>query len=225
MLFQYQKFEELPTQAVDSLAPPIGTIRFAASRGPWDSRKEPPSYVHRLPSGSTVTGWRADDCHVELLLCTLRPQLPDGMEVSGCTGAMWRVRALEQLNKTSFATVITGMPDDVHIGPESGEGIEAQSWSANGVKLMVATEDGDFLSQRAKNRDWMPFRFQNVLAAMFPDYLYDGLRVRLPAMDAADLCQLQFVVAWAIEPPDSGEASWFAVDRNPADILTAAGCS
>ena len=114
----------------------------------------------------------------------------------------------------------------MEIGPESGEGLDAQSWSADGQLVMLGTEDGDALSQRARQRDWLPFRWQKALAERFPQYLPDGMTVRLPALDSAELCQMHFVVSWSAEGTDqSDNSACLAVDRRPDEILATAGCT
>jgi hypothetical protein len=224
MLFQYQKFAAGADEIMDTVHPALSPVRFTASSGDFDSSTTKATYVHKLPSEAIVTGWQLPQAHIELLLCPLKLSLLNGRTVDGCYAAMWRIRALEEMQTVSFSAKLLAVPEPVEIGPESGEGVDAQSWTANGQVLMLSTEDGDFLAERAKLRDWMPFRFQRSLASRFPYYLPDGITVRVPGLDSAELCQVQFVVAWASDN-QSDNPTWYAADRNPAEILSAAGCS
>jgi hypothetical protein len=223
MLFQYQKFDCREADSIDTVRAPLCGIRFGASFQQWDSRKSQPTYVHMLPTGSTVTGWRLDGCHLELLTCRLSPNLPYGRSVEGCAAAMWRLRVHENVPRVSFSAALIQPPFGTEIEAESGEGIDAQSWSAEGCKLMLATEDGESMSERARLRNWMPFRFQQALAESFPKYLPEGLTVIVPALECAELCQVQFVLAWSSS--DGTDQTRRAVDITPAQILSGAGCA
>jgi hypothetical protein len=85
--------------------------------------------------------------------------------------------------------------------------------------VVIGTEDRGSLIARAASADGFPARLTN-LAPRTVQHVPNGLRLLLPPLARHEQCQIQFVVAWADKPDD--DASFLAVQRDPAELLEAA---
>ncbi|MDX1961505.1 MAG: hypothetical protein SFX18_00040 [Pirellulales bacterium] len=98
-------------------------------------------------------------------------------------------------------------------GPNSGESLDAQSWSIGDGLLMIGTEDGEALKNRMP---WLKIEGDN-----YPiEYLRHGLRIAIPYVAPNTTVGFHFVLAY--NQVDLGTYSeWFAVDVPYHQLLEA----
>ena len=227
---------------------PLGTLTFDAEFDGILLGDLKPSSQYHLEHGGNVLNWTLDDFTAELLLCRPRITLPEGMAVDDCWAAIWRLRAA-----MSRASMSGGRPEFscrwepgyqwTEGGPHSGEGLDAQTWETDLAEVTVGTTDAEWLAGHAK-LGFLPPRWADLLdfnySGIVPDtdtgkfdpviYLEDGFRIVLPTLEVGEMCQVQFLVAWASKASggkaeDVGNYStWYAVDESPEKILSGVGC-
>lgn len=218
----------LPDPAAEALArapsvvTPLGEICFRAAIG--EPLPDEPDDVRCAGDDVHVFGWSRADCRAELLICRPRIHLPPGLSVTDCWAGMWRVRATAATGPLSFTC---GWAPEVMCGdggPETGQYLEAQTWTDGATRVTVGTADGEMLFARAQ-QGLLPSRWTSpdVWGGRRPDelavgrYSLDALAVDLPGLTQGEGCQLHFAVAWASESADV--STWFAVDCSPEQVL------
>jgi len=237
----------LAADAQPKIVTPLGTLTLDAEFDGVLIGDLKPSAAHQLERGGYRFSWTLDGFTAELLLCRPRFSLPAGMAVDDCWAGIWRLRTSVVNERPEFSCLWE--PDSLwteRTGPESGEGLDAQTWENGSVRVTVGTVDTDWLSGHA-NRGLLPSRWADLLGwadgGIGADrdtgkidpvvYLENGFRLVLPMLKAGEQCQVQFVAAWSGKPSGDGDANtdrnaistWFAVDRSPEEILVGTGCS
>lgn len=224
-------FDEVPQLSSDEggsalVRTPLGDLRLRARFG--DGAEADPTDACRIVPDGRLFVLRDDRVHAELLLVTPELDLPHCMSVDGCVAGVWRVRAMDRVPSCEFSCRWDPgfVWSDAH-GPESGESLDAQSWSRGRIRVSVGTQDVEFLRARAIHGDRLPASWGKLLGYGEGEsdpvrYVEDGFLLSLPPLVPGDLCQVQFTVAWAEH--DSDDAStWFAVDCRWEQILRSLG--
>ena len=240
-LFKCRTLEPAP-DAKPEIVTPLGTLTLDAEFGGIVIGDLKTSSSYRLELDGYLFNWTLDGVIAELLLCRPRFTLPEGMSVTDCWAGMWRLRATAAAlpgERPEFSCRWEPGYQWTEGGPNSGEGLDAQTWENADALVTVGTADCDWLSGQAK-RGLQPPRWTDILgwnySGITPDaatgridpvvYLGDGFRLVLPELSADETCQVQFVVAWA---PNTGDervdaSTWYAVDQRPEDIVASAAC-
>lgn len=170
--------------------------------------------------GARVWAWSRADLDAEVWVGRVEPALPEGMAVSDCYAAIWRVRAKRALSGCEFICMHEG---ERVIGAGdacSGQGLEAQEWSGNGYTVTVGTQTIEAMIAHRRKGGSFPLRLArdpqilDAFEVALVEYLPYGFVVRPPALQQGEMIQVQFVVAWVPEKSDS-TASWFAVNYTP----------
>jgi hypothetical protein len=195
--------------------------------------------------GGRVLAWTRGPLRVELALITARPYLPPGMWIDAFWLGVWRLRSTEAVAVPPLVCLLLDGGSGYDGGPESGEDLDAQTWSDGVRAVSIGTEDPEALSWRAHRGDSLPSSWASVLEPFryweqaYPDidpirYLPYGIAIDLPTLPAGELCEVHHVAAWVtdhdaawqigIEPDVS---TWRAVDsgeaRRIAEAWTPAG--
>ena len=150
----------------------------------------------------------ADEVSVEII--TISPELPLGMSVESCSAGLLSARFSAPIATLQF---LCQWEHAANRGdPNSGEGLDAQSWEDDNHIVMVGTEDADFLSARLPS-------LQICIEDEPVEYLSDGFSISLPRIPAHRPISLQFVVATNLIPESVDDSVWFAVDIPHARLL------
>ena len=221
------------------IATPLGGVKVNAIVDGVSIWNKPVSAGFVLQSGASVICWQTDRVQVELLVC--RPILTRyGKEnCDDCVAALWRIAAHGDGVSLEFAG--TWLPGHQwhDAGADTGQGVFSWLWHGDKADGAIGTEDDEWLERRAANGDWLPKRWQNRLHASGltageprnPDILTciprvdescEGLGiVLLPELNTGEVCQSQWVVAWAQSHTKRNPA--MAVDVAYQQILAGAG--
>ena len=152
-----------------------------------------------------------------------RPHIPSSLEplISGCFGIVLTVVPHSPLNGVLATCRRVGPDFNVRwTGPESGEHLDAMSWTDGTNSYCLGTADGELLSAVAYRGISLPCRHEGRYDLGTVRYLPDGLQVPLAELLPNDPCTIHFACAWSdSSSPDAALASWFAVDTCPAAIL------
>lgn len=232
------KILDTAADAKPEIVTPLGVLAFDAEFDGIIIGDLKTSSSYCLERSGYLLNWTIDGVVAELLLCRPRFTLPEGMSVTDCWAGMWRLRA---------TTAATG-PDEcpefscrwepgyqwTEGSPETGEGLDAQTWENVQTKVTVGTTDCEWLSGHAQ-QGILPHRWADMLGWNYGEttgkidpitYLKDGIQVILPELNMGEMCQVQFVVAWSLSTGDeqADVSTWYAADQRPEDILAGAGC-
>jgi hypothetical protein len=226
-LFELPIAGPLPAALSPSVYTPLGELRFHAELGA--ALPAPPDEVHQVGDDARLFAWDLLECRAELLICRPRIQLPSGLAVTDCWAAMWRVRAGDVTGPLRFGCAWSPMNRWREGGAETGEHLEAMTWTDGATRVTAGTADGEMLFARARAGELLPRRWASpaVWGGRPSDGLFvatyeaDGLTVELPPLLAGEQCQVHLTVAWAPESDDA--ATWFAVDTTPQAVLAGAG--
>lgn len=224
--------------AKPEIVTPLGILTFGAEFDGIVIGDLKPSSAYHLEPGGYLFNWTLDGIVAELLLCRPHVSLAEGMSVTDCWAGMWRLRA------TTAATSSNERPEFVcrwesgyqwtEGGPNSGEGLDAQTWENAETIVTVGTADCEWLSGHAQQgilpprwADLLGWNYDGATGKIDPvTYLKDGIQVILPELNRGEMCQIHFVVAWS---PSTGDeqadiSTWYAADQRPKDILAGTAC-
>jgi hypothetical protein len=130
----------------------------------------------------SVTVWCAP-VWFEVLLTRAPISLPPGMAVAGAMAAVWRVDVTQSaVIKCQWASGATWS----EVGPETGENLDAQSWTDGRTKVTVGLPDYETATT----------------------YRREGFEVAISSIAGG---QGHFICAWGPDSPDD-ISTWFAVD-------------
>lgn len=223
MLFRVQLDGEAVRPTPPQIAAPPGELVTSVEAGALDTRRSLPDQQAVLPGGVEWRRWSTDAVVAELLLGPIAPVLPPDMAVQGCAAATWRVQAHGHVSGLALSCCWSCLPPGADGGPDAGEGLDALTWWVDGVVLSVGTEDGEYLARTARRGLSMPVRLMPECHIATVHYQDNGLVVPFAALEAAEVVQVHFIVAWAaLEDPKRCD-TWFAVDQSPEEILRQLG--
>lgn len=136
-----------------------------------------------------VAVWRAP-VRFEVLLAPAPVSLPPGMKVTAAWAAAWRMGEPDKARPAVLRCLWTSEATWTEFGPESGENLDAQTWTDGRTKVTVGLPDHEAATT----------------------YRRDGFEVAVNSVSGG---QGHFVCAWAPDTPDD-VSTWFAVDLPPA---------
>ena len=219
--------------AKPELVTPLGTLTFDAEFDGIVIGDLNPSSSHRLEPDGYLFNWTLDGIVAELLLCRPQLSLADGMSVTDCWAGMWRLRATAAATSPDERPVFVCRWEPGYQwtegSPETGEGLDAQTWENTETLVTVGTADCEWLSGYAQ-QGILPHRWADILGWNYGGttdkidpitYLKDSIQVILPELNMDETCQIHFVVAWSPSTGDerADHSTWYAVDQRPKDIL------
>ncbi len=166
-----------------------------------------------------------DGFYVEIVRLPINPKIPKDMKVDGCIAYLIRFKCAKKL-KPEFVCALQFADGILEADPESGEGLAAQSFEHENIRLTIGTEDEEALDGRAKHQIWMPHRLftDELISCENVKYIKDGIRVVLPTLEE-ETGQIQFVISWSHVKNNGPYSTWFAVDTPPQEILKQIGNS
>jgi hypothetical protein len=139
----------------------------------------------------SVTVWSAP-VRFELLLTRAPLSLPPGMAVAGALAAVWRVDAAQSaIIRCQWAGGATWS----EVGPETGENLDAQTWTDGRTKVTVGLPDYEAATT----------------------YRREGFEVAVSSVAGG---QGHFICAWGPDTPDD-ISTWFAVDWRTERLIAA----
>jgi hypothetical protein len=193
-LFAHPAWQATSVTGSPGVETPLGEVSILGAVDGHELRLDAAS-VFIAESGAQVWVWDGGVFRAELLRCRPRAALPEGMSVGGWEAAMWRLSAAERPAECEVACRWVELPGEEPGSPESGENLEAQSWSDGRSRVLIGTPD---LGGRVR-------------------YLRDGFTVRAP-LERAEALETHFVLAWSLDRPGD-ESPWFAVDCTSQQVL------
>lgn len=149
------------------------------------------------------------DC---IKVISFSPVIPLGMSVSGCSVAIATISPKETLRNFLFRAKLISS-EAVESGPETGEGLDAQSFRSATHVLLVGTEDTDQLKARLKSIVKLP-------EVPYP-FTDDSISIEVIESSAGEKLSLHFVAAWNRLPEPQDCSCWYAVDQSHSMLLSA----
>lgn len=195
---------------------PLGELSFYCEINKKSICSMPPSNIEVIDKQATVFSWIYEDAIIEVLKFPFIPKLPSNLYADTCICILWRIKALKNID--NFLNFKCVLKTDLERSPESGEGLECQSFENSNLKLSIGTEDLEFLLRRAAHQDWLPSRYQSELDEIELRYLAKGIEIRLPNLLRSECAQLQFIVAWS-STKNPEVSTWYAVDQSAKELL------
>ena len=174
---------------------PLGDVGFDCEFSGKSISDIKPSQIEAENQTAMVFSWLFENAILEFLKLTIKPKLPLNLHIDDCICGIWRIKALRDISEGSILTC--KLNADLVGSPESGEGLECQSFENEDFKLSIGTEDLEYLCRRAKSINWLPPRFEHEIDEIELEYLAKGIRVTLPNLFQGETAQIQFIVAWS----------------------------
>lgn len=196
---------------------PLGELFFDCELVNTSIMNVTPIKIEGINSSPIIASWSFDSCYIEFLRSAFIPKLLKGMQVDQCFCGIWRVKAFKEMN-FNFKCYLNKKNNSLQGSPEPGQGLIAQSFEDNGIKLTIGTENEEEIQNRAKINNWLPTHFQSEIESDHIQYLLNGLKVTLPPLMKTEQAQIHFTVAWnSLRNPEV--STWYAVDQSIQTIL------
>ena len=218
-------------EATPVIDTPSGNVALQASLGSWSTALTTADALENA-AGSKILRWESAVGRAELLLCRPQISLPGDLEVSDCWAGLWRVSPYVDVDSCGFEARWQPGHSWSNGGPDSGQDLDAQTWTDGVVRVSMGTHDGTAVLARAQAGDGLPKIWGSAAALRCIDaacsdlvrYDATSLFVPLPSLSVSEQAQIHFAIAWA--PDIEHDAStWFAVDVQHAEILAGVGGS
>ncbi len=152
---------------------------------------------------------------------------PNIMAVDTSIGWRWfltkRNGASEQL---IISCKLTNPDPATEWGPNPGEHLDSVEIENETHHLHIGTEDGDIMQGRARQKDWMPARFERLLGIKtfteysFTEYIDFGFKTTVPELNESEQIYFHFLLATNpnkpsdFNPNERDCSTWFAVDQS-----------
>lgn len=146
-----------------------------------------------------------------LEVTSLQPELPPGMSVAACRAVVLHLPARGSEMHVHFQASLTPSEPVVR-GSETGECLEAQSWSGERHVVLVGTEDVEALGARTRGS----------IRGTESSFLYSEGSFAIDFVHVGDApATIHLLVAWNALTEPLDHSCWFAVDQPHARILNA----
>jgi hypothetical protein len=205
---------------------PLGSITSGMSIDSTPVTTSSPSTSLMLQDDGWCQQWVTPQGTVAQLCC--RPTMLRAYweQVQDCWAILWRAHFTHAVEQVICETTWISQVSNYEGGPDSGEGLEAQTWYTPTTILSLGTEGEDMLFIRAQGNDRLP---QRLLTHARPElgilplvqYNEQGLSIMFTELEADEEIQVHFVIAWSNNTPDS-IATWNAVNLSASQILKGA---
>lgn len=220
-LFNCIEYKEINGSESDAIVTPLGIIHLDVFFNEKMMTEKSSDKVFSTAKGGKVFCWYSEFADIELLVCKPDVRIPSDMTLIDCIAGVWRVRANQTIKGCNFLAKWGECYTWLKGGPNSGEHLDAQIWEDGNVSVAIGTEDGERLSIRATQNDYMPHRLKGYLDNLgLVQCSSDSLLVPVSNLNVDEICQIHFVIAWAKDDI----ATWYAVDMRGNDILRDMGC-
>jgi hypothetical protein len=205
----------------------MGPICFNAHTNQHWLSTQVSGLAYRLSSTASAYTWQTERARFELVLAEshhFHPSVPE-LAIKACWAGLWRMKALTPIEQVGFSCLAQFA--DVPIicnGPESGESLEALSWTQGETRLTLGTQDGEALAQNKRIPPlWKESMFwPEINYHVTPvEYVDQGLILTFPGMIPGEQCEIQFVLAWSDLNTSEEQATWLAVDVDPDKLIRA----
>ena len=218
----FESYTYYSTQIAENrISTPLGNIVFKVSYNSTEISEIPITEAHYLSNRGHILCWYSERFDIELMVTPYTPDLPEGMKVEECYAVVWRVKCKMEEARYRFSSMWEDGYTWSEFGPESGEGLECQSWESSKIKVSIGTQDSETLMSRSKNNDLLPTTFdESTNPYAIIEYLDKGLAVAINNVRFNEICQIHFIVAWS-ENTQYDTSNWYAVDALPAVLLAA----
>lgn len=162
-----------------------------------------------------LPGAERDECKATCKLIETIPRmtLPSDMSVDVCRAVIAELQATTSTGPVEFHARVGRTQGCGDGAGDGGEGLEAQEWEGNGIRLHIGTEDGAYLNARAYRENGLPGRLYQAIASYNVDGDAGGMCLRVPGLESGESMHLHFVIAWKAVTHDD-VSTWFAVDRS-----------
>ncbi len=195
---------------------PLGTIRLGLS---LSDHPLVLTHSHNLKNEGRIYTYNNQSLECELFIVQINPELPEHLRVEECWGAVFRIRPQtdETIHQCTFSAHWTQDYSWNDCGWDTGENLEALQYRNQEYQLHLGTQDRDMLQFRRDQQDQIPQTFAINDTIWGSDR---GLSVPMTLIQADEICQIHFVIAWNKQLPDD-ISTWLAVDQQTAAILQA----
>ena len=207
----WRQTDDIAKPAIET---PLGTVRLKTEiQGSILTADQ--ATIYTSVKDARLFGWSSPAARAELMLC----KVPYELDVTECRAAIWRIRAERQTLTNYVLTCGIELAGEYDGGPNSGEYLDAQTWSDGITSLSIGTLDSDAIDSFRRKGEMIPDRWAKSELRSITDYVSSGFVLKPPALQPGEIALFQFIVAWAPEPEGDFE-TWCAVYQSPAYILS-----
>ncbi|MBW3635256.1 MAG: hypothetical protein KY445_02165 [Armatimonadetes bacterium] len=205
---------------------PLGTIASGATVDGFALTSQNSTHFYTLESGGLAVRWELSNGVAEMIMARpfLIPQYRQ--QITNCWAVLWRFKVFSPISQLVFKSAwLEQYKWHQGMAPNSGQWLDAQTWSDGEFEVSVGTEGDDALFARSEANKWLPVRFtkeakdQEFLSLV--RYLDEGLAVDFGNVFPKEAFQAHFAVAWAPYDQDS-IGTWLAVDLSADRIIEGA---
>lgn len=204
-----------------SVATPLGDLQTGLAVG--EGRFLPG--VPMSPDFGSPMVFEDHGLRVQCLIEPARPELPDGMHVSGGCRVKWTIVAVASSGPITVSWTWADGYQWTDGGASGGQYFDGMTYTSDGHTATIGTRDGDWLAHAAAEGSHVPQRFEEEIDPEFymlnwVRYRTEGLVIDVPALEKGERVEVFLSAAWRDREPgggpdgddDSDASTWFAAD-------------
>lgn len=189
---------------------PLGVVRCGLVCNGKDSFIE----MKKYENGSSEI-FKTDGHKIEIVSFKIRVPLYNGDTVTDSFGWIFRIEKTNNINETiETYCLLDKISNEINLGPNSGENLDAIEAYNNDWILHIGTEDGEILNSRAENDDWFPTRLINKVDfyQSITEMKQNGFLTKIPELNKGEKIHIQYLTAYD-KKGEQKVNTWLAVDE------------
>lgn len=202
------------------VATPLGDLQTGLALGERRIPAVPMPPDPGSPPGSPMV-FEDHGLRTQCLIEAARPELPDGMGVSGGCRVKWTIAAQAPTGPITVSWIWAEGHLWTDGGASGGQYFDGMTYSNDSHSATIGTRDGDWLAHAAAEGSHVPQRFEDEIDPEFymlnwVRYRTEGLMIDIPALEKGERVEVFLSAAWRDREPagdgDSDASTWFAAD-------------
>ena len=189
---------------------PLGVVRCGFICKRQDSAIETKKYEN----GSSEI-FKTDGHKIEIVSFKIRVPLYNGDNLTDSFGWIFRIEKTADIDeKIETYCLLDKISNEIILGPNTGENLDAIEAYNEEWTLHIGTEDGEILNSRAENDDWFPPRLKNKVDfyQSITEMKQNGFVTKIPDLNKEEKIHIQYLTAYD-KKDEQKVNTWLAVDE------------
>lgn len=159
--------------------------------------------------------FKTDGHKIEIVSFKIRVPLYNGDTLTDSFGWIFRIEKTADIDeKIETYCLLDKISNEIMLGPNTGENLDAIEAYNDEWSLHIGTEDGEILNSRAENDDWFPPRLKDKVDfyQSITEMKQNGFVTKIPDLNNGEKIHIQYLTAYD-RRDEQKVNTWLAVDE------------